>query len=135
VASDEDDFVNSKVEQKQQQRKALQGSSSVAAHPAAAGPNAAGAAGTAAAAAAAAAAHGSLQPTEQDMEAALQWLRKEITKAGGSLGEGWKVLLSGRRADGKWRNRRFVAPDGTVCYTAPQVKRHLGLEAPAGEQT
>ncbi|WIA11049.1 hypothetical protein OEZ85_011201 [Tetradesmus obliquus] len=118
---DEGDFVRSRKQQQQQQRKALPGA---AATPA----NSAGTAGTSSAAAA----QQGAQPTQQELDAALAWLAKEVAKAGGSLGEGWTAQLSARRPNGKWGNRRFVAPDGTVCCSAPQVKRHLGLEDKPG---
>jgi hypothetical protein len=95
---------------------------------AAAGTSSAATSSTGAAAAGTAVGHG--PPTEAEQQAVLDWLRKEITRSGGSLGEGWKVQLSGRRPTGGFRSRKFIAPDGTVCYTAPQVKRHLGLEQP-----
>jgi hypothetical protein len=115
--------VNSNPQQKQQHSKPLPTAAAAAANPSAAGGASSGGAAAAA----------NAQPTEQEQEEALQWLRKLIAKAGGSLEEGWRVVLSARRANGKWGNRRFVAPDGTVCYSAPQVKRHLGMEQPAGE--
>jgi hypothetical protein len=118
VASDEDDFVDS-AKQQQQQRKPLPGSAAAAASTSAAA--ATSSAGTALG-------HG--PPTEAEQQAVLEWLRKEIRRSGGSLGDSWKVQLSGRRPTGGFKSRKFVAPDGTVCYTAPQVRRHLGLEQP-----
>jgi hypothetical protein len=130
VASDEDDFVNTaKQQQQQQQRKPLPGSAAAAA---AASTSPAAATSSGGAAAGTAIGHG--PPTEAEQAAVLEWLRKEVARAGGSLGDGWKVQLSGRRPAGGFKSRKFVAPDGTVCYTAPQVKRHLGLEQqPGGE--
>jgi hypothetical protein len=122
VASDEDGFVDSAKQQ--QQRKPLPGSAAAAA----AGTSSAATSSAGAAAAGTAVGHG--PPTEAEQQSVLEWLRKKITRSGGSLGDGWKVQLSGRRPTGGFKSRKFIAPDGTVCYTAPQVKRHLGLEQP-----